>query len=107
MAAPTVGSILRQLQHAQGGMKKARQLLARARSGDTGSPAARRVAWEALLAAYRTMASIPLDCANEQVLTRLIGVQRYATALAVRVKRLDHSSSTGTDEPEDDFDNEF
>jgi hypothetical protein len=81
------GAALRQLQQAQAGMKRARQLLKQARGGGS-RPAVLRAGWESLAQANRLMAEIPLTAADEAVMTRQLAVQRYATALLVRLRRL-------------------
>jgi len=55
--------------------------------------------------AHRLLAEIPLDAANEPVMTRQLAVQRFATALLVRLRRIvrkDFSSETGPDEADDE-----
>jgi hypothetical protein len=91
MAETSPGAVLRQLQQAQAGMKKARQVLVRARAVAAGPEArqgALRVGWESLARAHRILAEIPLAAATEAVLTRQLAVQRYATALLVRLRRI-------------------
>ena len=82
MTEMSPGTALRQLQQAQAGMKKARQALRLAK----GDPEALRkvlgVGWASLAQAHRLLADIPLEAANEPVMTRQLAVQRYATALA-------------------------
>jgi len=91
MAESSPGAVLRQLQQAQAGMKKARQALAQARAGEIG-PGARhdllRIGWESLARTHRILADIPLAAATEAVLTKQLAVQRYATALLVRLRRI-------------------
>ena len=91
MSESSPGAVLRQLQQAQAGMKKARQALARARDGEVG-PGLRqdllRVGWESLARAHRILAEVPLAAATEAVLTKQLAVQRYATALLVRLRRI-------------------
>jgi hypothetical protein len=82
------GTALRQLQQAQAGLKKARQLLKQTRGGAQSRPAVLRAGWESLAQANRLMAEVPLTAADEAVMTRQIAVQRYATALLVRLRRL-------------------
>lgn len=79
---------LRQLQQAQAGLKKARQLLKQTRGAASASPAALKAGWASLAQANRLMAEIPLAAADEAVMTRQLAVQRYATALLVRLRRL-------------------
>ena len=82
------GTALRQLQQAQAGLKKSRQLLKQTRSEGPSRPAVLRAGWESLVQANRLMAEIPMAAADEAVMTRQIAVQRYATALLVRLRRL-------------------
>ena len=83
------GTALRQLQQAQAGLKKARQLLKQARGQAAAtSGRASKAGWESLAQAHRLMAEIPLAAADEAVMTRQLAVQRYATALLVRLRRL-------------------
>jgi hypothetical protein len=108
MADTTPGAALRQLQQAQAGMKKARQALAQLRGGDPGPEASDRVmrlGWESLAAAHRALAAIPLAAASDEVLTRQIAVQRYATALLVRLRRLARKE-LGPAGDDDDFETE-
>lgn len=85
------GTALRQLQQAQAAMKKARKaLLATREAGDRPEfrQQALKVGWESLCQTHRELAAIPLSAANEPVMTRQLAVQRYATALLVRLRRL-------------------
>jgi hypothetical protein len=91
MAENSPGAVLRQLQQAQAGMKKARQALARARAEEMGADARQallRIGWESLARAHRILAEVPLAAATEAVLTKQLAVQRYATALLVRLRRI-------------------
>jgi hypothetical protein len=91
MAETSPGAVLRQLQQAQAGMKKARQALVRARAAAAGPDLRQevlRVGWDSLARAHRILAEIPLAAATEAVLTRQLAVQRYATALLVRLRRI-------------------
>ncbi len=91
MAQTTPGAVLRQLQQAQAGMKKVRQSLAQLRGGEPDAEevqAVLRAGWASLSQTYRLLAEIPLAAATDPVLTRQIAVQRYATALLVRLRRL-------------------
>ena len=83
------GTALRQLQQAQAGLKKARQLL-EAGQGRGGRPmtAVFEAGWESLIQAHRLMAEIHAEAADEAVMTKQLAVQRYATALLVRLRRL-------------------
>ncbi len=104
MTEMSSGAALRQLQQAQAGMKKARQALRLAK----GDPEALRkvlgLGWASLTQAHRLVSDIPFDAANEPVMTRQLAVQRYATALLVRLRRVvrnDYSDDTEPDEAED------
>ena len=44
--------------------------------------------WASLAQAHRLMAEIPPEAADDAVLTKQLAVQRYATALLVRLRRL-------------------
>ena len=88
MADQSPGAVLRQLQQAQAVMKKARQALASARGGPADAQALLRIGWEGLSRAHKILADIPLSAANEAVLTKQLAVQRYATALLVRLRRI-------------------
>lgn len=113
MPSTTPGAVLRQLQNAQAGMRKARQAMQtlRADIADTGeAPNPRRLetvmnaGWRSLTEAHRILAAIPLDAATEPVMTRQLAVQRYATALLVRLRRL--AKQEGPDADEYDLDEE-
>jgi hypothetical protein len=100
------GTALRQLQQAQAGLKKARQLLKQVRGGAPARPAVLRAGWESLAQANRLMAEIPVAAADEAVMTRQIAVQRYATALLVRLRRLlrnEGMDSEGLSDEDDRF----
>ena len=91
MAETSPGAVLRQLQQAQAGMKKARHALVRARAASAGPDLRQeilRVGWDSLVRAHRILAEIPLAAATDPVLTKQLAVQRYATALLVRLRRI-------------------
>ena len=103
----TSGTALRNLQQAQAGMRKARQVLRQLRGepaqGDfTGSVL--KVGWESLKKAHALMAEIPLDAANDDVLTRQLSVQRYSTALLVRLRRVVRNEPGAIDFDGDELD---
>jgi hypothetical protein len=105
MAELSPGAALRRLQQAQAGMKKARQALRQAReSGRTPESVqgVLRIGWESLAEAHRILSSIPLEAANDEVLTKQLAVQRYATALLVRLRRIVRNEP-GALEGDDDF----
>jgi hypothetical protein len=108
MAEMSPGTALRELQKAQAGMKKARELLKQARANPRVADTIFGAGWESLNQAYRLMAAIPGDAADEAVLTKQLAVGRYATALLVRLRRLKRRGTAGSAElgdDEDDFDN--
>ena len=90
MPAMSPGTALRNLQQAQAGLKKIRQLLrlARESGGDVDPARIMKVGWEGLAKANRVLAEIPVEAATEDVMTKQLAVQRYATALLVRLRRL-------------------
>jgi hypothetical protein len=92
------GAALRQLQQAQAGLKKARQALRLARDEPQAGPRVLKAGWESLAACHRALASIPIGAATEPVLTKQLAVQRYATALLVRLRRLARNESVGDDD---------
>src|SRR5436309_16005421 len=104
MAEMSPGTALRQLQQAQAGMKRARQALRVARPA-SGEPheleVALRIGWESLVQAHRLLAAIPLAAANEPVMTRQLAVQRYATALLVRLRRIVRHGASALGEPDE------
>jgi hypothetical protein len=106
MAEMTAGAALRQLQQAQAGMKKARQALRLARGDAQASPHLLQHGWRSLAQAHHLIAEIPLSAADEAVMTRQLAVQRYATALLVRLRRLAKNDLTGLDDADDDFNDE-
>jgi hypothetical protein len=82
------GAALRELQQAHAGLKKARELLKQARSNPRTAPAVFNACWESLAGAHRLMADIPSEATDDAVLTKQLAVERYATALLVRLRRL-------------------
>ena len=103
MAERTPGAVLRDLNQTQDLMRKARKLIAQVRSEPLGSPGrqkATEVGWAALVKTHTLLAAIPLDAATEPVLVKQLSVQRYATALLVRLRRLTRNEVIA-DEPDD------
>lgn len=88
MPEMTPGTALRDLQHAQAGLKKARALLKQARNNPRLWPKVFDAGWESLSQAHRMIAAIPASAADDNVLTKQLAVERYATALLVRLRRL-------------------
>ena len=54
------------------------------------------------------MAAIPAEAADDDVLTKQLAVERYATALLVRLRRIKRNPSAtgGTSDDDDGFDDE-
>ena len=108
MSVPSPGAALRDLQRAHAGLKRARGLL-KVANDDAGSITATFGAcWESLMQAHRIMAAIAADAADDAVLTKQLALQRYATSLLVRLRRLKRRTSAGGNAAEDDdiFDDE-
>ena len=101
------GAALRQLQQAQAGLKKARQALRLAKGDPHAAQGVLNVGWEGLAQAHRLLAAIPLAAASEPVMTKQLSVQRYATALLVRLRRIARNEFAGADEDLGDEDDEF
>jgi hypothetical protein len=80
-------------------MKRARHALQMAREDPSLAPRALQAGWESLTQAHRLLGTIPLEAANEAVMTRQLAVERYATALLVRLRRLIRHEAGG--EPDD------
>jgi len=98
MAEMSSGAALRQLRAAHAGLKKARQLMKQARENRSLVPAVLDAGWESLIQAHRLMAAIPRGAVDEAVLTQQLSVQRYATALLVRLRRLLRQEEVGPDD---------
>jgi hypothetical protein len=88
MAEISPGLALRQLKQAHARLKKARQLLTAARDQPRSVEGAIAAAWESLTEAHRIMANIPRSAVDDAVLNQQLSVQRYASTLLVRVRRL-------------------
>src|SRR4051794_20881603 len=107
MATMSPGTALRQLQQAQAGLKKARQAIRSAREAGADESARARVlavGWQSLAQCNKLLAEIPLDAATEPVMTKQLAVQRYATALLVRLRRIarNEPGAIGFDDDADD-----
>jgi len=94
----TPGRALRDIQHAQQAMKAARKALVVVRQADPEDrPALAERAfeqgWESLRRTHEVLASIPRSAATDEVLTKQIAAQKYATALVVRLRRLARGGS--------------
>jgi len=106
MAEMSSGAALRQLEQAQAAMKKARQALAQARGDAEAVPRLLELGWGSLAQAHRLLGAIPLSAATEPVMTRQLAVERYATALLVRLRRLVRQDGSAIDEGGDDLEDE-
>jgi hypothetical protein len=102
------GAALRELQQAQAGLKKARALLQQAKDNPRLLPKVFHAGWESLSKAHRIMAAIPAGAADDDVLTKQLAVERYATALLVRLRRIKRNQGAQGDSGPDDehFDDE-
>ena len=103
MSDMSPGAALRLLQQAQAGLKKARQALRFAREDGAAGPSALKVGWDSLSQAHRLMGTIPGSAATEPVMTKQLSVERYATALLVRLRRLQRGGVVAA-EGDDDLD---
>ena len=106
MAEMTPGAALRDLRQVHAGLKKARQLMTQARVSPALIPKALDTAWEGLVRAHRLMAAIPRSAADEAVLAQQLSVQRYATALLVRYRRLLRRDEGGVGDLPDEFEDD-
>jgi len=100
------GTALRQIQQAHAGLRKARQVLQLAKGDPNATRGVMKVGWESLVKAHSLLAAIPLDAATEPVMTKQLAVQRYATALLVRLRRLARNETAGGDDEADDDDSD-
>lgn len=112
MAELSPGAVLRQLQQAQAVMKRARQALAQARGDPADPQALLRMGLEGLARANKILGEIPASASTEAVLTKQLAVQRYATALLVRLRRIVRNEPGALDgiddetEPDGKYDSE-
>jgi hypothetical protein len=88
---------LRELERANAYLKRSRAALKQAKDDPSLSPRVFQMGWEGLRQAYVVIAQIPIEAADDAVLTRAIAVQRYATALLVRLRRLKHQGVVDDD----------
>jgi hypothetical protein len=104
MAEMSPGAALRELQHAHASLKKARELLRQ------GADSGREIAplfdagWSSLRNAHRVMAAIPCEAVDDEVMTKQLALERYATALLVRLRRRKRRESTDQSLGRDDSD---
>ena len=109
MPGMSPGAALRQIQQAHAGLKKARQLLKMGKDNPAAAPKLLEAGWESLTQTHRILASIPLAALDDDVLTKQLALERYATALLVRLRRLHRHGSTDSDASagdEDRYDDE-
>ena len=108
MPGMSPGAALRDLQRAHAGLKKARALLKLAKDDPRSATATFGAGWESLTQAHRIMAAIDTEAADDAVLTKQLALQRYATSLLVRLRRLKRSTSPAGASADDDdgFDDE-
>ena len=103
MPEMTPGAALRDLQHAQAALKKARALLKEMRDNPRLWPKVFEAGWHSLSQAHRVIAAIPASAADDGVLTKQLAVERYATALLVRLRRLKRNQGIlGASDVDDD-----
>jgi len=103
MPGMSPGAALRELQRANAYLKRSRAALKQAKDDPSLRPMVFRMGWEGLRQAYTVITLIPIESADDAVLTRAIAVQRYATALLVRLRRLQRQdAASGDDRPDDD-----
>jgi hypothetical protein len=98
MSEMSPGAALRQLQQAQAGLRKARQVLRLAKGDPGATRGVLTTGWASLCQAHRLLGSIPLEAASEPVMTKQLAVERYATALLVRLRRLARNEPLGGDD---------
>jgi hypothetical protein len=92
------GTALRQLQQAQAELKQARQALRLAKGDPQAMQDVLRVGWRSLTHVHHVLAALPLEAATEPVLTKQLAVQRAATALLVRLRRIVRKEFAAEDE---------
>ena len=99
------GAALRELEQAQAGLRKARDLLKQERIKPGSAPSLFNAGWDCLVRAHRVMAAIPSAATDDSVLTKQLAVQRYATALLVRLRRFRRhdGADPGGDANDDDL----
>jgi hypothetical protein len=102
MSGTSPGAALRDLQRAHAGLKRARGLLKLANDDPGSVTATFGAGWESLTQAHRIMAAISADAADDAVLTKQLALERYATALLVRLRRLKRRITDGGRAADDD-----
>jgi hypothetical protein len=107
MPGMSPGAALRELHQAQAGLRKARELLKQVKDNPRLLPRAFDVGWESLSKAHGMMAAIPALAADDDVLTKQLAVERYATALLVRLRRIKRNQAgLGAASDDDGFNDE-
>jgi hypothetical protein len=102
MRGTSPGAALRDLQRAHAGLKKARGLLKLAKDDPGSATTAFGAGWENLTQAHRIMAAIAAEVVDDAVLTKQLALQRYATSLLLRLRRLKRGVSAGGAAVDDD-----
>lgn len=85
------GAALRDIQHTMARMKKVRKLMTELRHGSAGEEAWAKAATaglEAAKAAAGVVASLPDEIADPDLILKAVQMQRFATGLLVRVRRI-------------------
>lgn len=88
MAQMSSATALRNLQQAQAGLRKARQVLKLARDDPNATERVLKTGWESLAKMHKILGEIPPDAATDPVMSKQLSVERYGTALLVRLRRL-------------------
>jgi hypothetical protein len=104
MSGMSPGAALRTIQQAHASLKKARQLLKMGKDNPGAAPKIFAAGWESLTHAHRVLAAIPIAAVDDSVLTKQLALERYATALLVRLRRLQRQGSTDSGAEADDDD---
>lgn len=110
MAITTPGAATRHLQTARQALRKSRQairfLKESASSGSEPDPkilqGVLQSGWTTLTKVHAMLAELPLEVADEDIMLQMLSVQRYATALLVRLRRLSRGDLAGAEGPDDD-----
>jgi hypothetical protein len=108
MPGMSSGAALRDLHRAHASLKKARALLKLASDDPRAAAAVFSAGWASLTQAHRIMAEITAGAVDHAVLTKQLALQRYATSMLVRLRRLKRGTSPGDAAADDDdvFDDE-
>lgn len=106
MSNMTPGLALRQILASKNSLRKARQSLTLLRGDDSVSPKQLsdtiRHAWQALTQTHKLLGELPFEAASEDVMLKQISLERYATALLVRLRRLARGDLSAADPGDDD-----